>query len=375
MKRQISAAAVVLLSAAVGMIACGKTSTSNPSAPSAINPAAVTANADGSTLKVTAPTLVSPVNGVKLQQGDPVILKINNSTPLYVPSLTLAYRFEVSAAGAGVVQSTIVAGGAGQTSLQIDDGLLDGEKTYQWRARAEYQGIAGPWSGVQSFVAPPNTGYIKGHELYDPLINGTTVGTIHGPVTFIPGQGVRLDSVNSYIEYELPEQLTAGEYSLLATNISVISATEEPKLRVMSMREGGAAINDNEYRMTVEKRGNGAIAWRFITGNNGPGGYIETVGAERVTHAFHESMDYFIRASWTGTDGFFRVQMREGGFDGDEFYNFGKSYHSVYQPWPHMIYIGSPWVPGDRGEPSSLEDEIVRQVWVSDRERPAYANK
>ena len=46
---------------------------------------------------------------------------------------------------------------------------------HQWRARAEYQGAVGSWAARQSFVAPANDGYIRGSELYDPLINGKTV--------------------------------------------------------------------------------------------------------------------------------------------------------------------------------------------------------
>jgi hypothetical protein len=182
---------------------------------------------------------------------------------------------------------------------------------------------------------------------------------------------VQLLSAGSYISYQLPQTLVEGEYSALITNLSVISPNEDPKWRMMTMREGDAAINDNEYRMSVDKRGNGAVAWRFLTGSTSK--YIETVGSERQVRAFHENLTYFVQATWR--DGFFNVLIRENGFDGQDIYDFGKPYASLYQPLPHMVFIGSPYNSGERGEVSSVQDMIIRQVWVSGRPRPASLNK
>ena len=70
-----------------------------------------------------------------------------------------------------------------------------------------------------SFVAPLNTGYLVGNELYDPLINGKTVGTPSGPVTFVPGVGLRLEAQASYVAYQLPQTLTEGEFSIIVTDM------------------------------------------------------------------------------------------------------------------------------------------------------------
>src|SRR6266567_994321 len=153
------------------------TQLSQPSAPSANNPAMIGVNADGSTLKVTAPTPQSPINGVRLPQGEPIVLTFGNSTLMFSTPVPLSYRIDVMNAGGGNVESAVVGGGASSTS-RVVTAALEGEKTYQWRVRAEYQGVAGPWSTVQSFIAPPNDGYVRGNELYDPLNNGQTVGTI-----------------------------------------------------------------------------------------------------------------------------------------------------------------------------------------------------
>ena len=74
-------------------------------------------------------------------------------------------------------------------------------------------------------MASASGGYIRGNEIYDPLIDGKTVGTINGPAHFIPGVGLRLDDPGSYVEYQLPDQLTGGEYSALVSNLSVVSST------------------------------------------------------------------------------------------------------------------------------------------------------
>jgi hypothetical protein len=67
-------------------------SPSAPAAPSPADPASAGALPDGATLKVTAPTLMSPVGGVLVEDLDPDLV-IGNSQPMFVPSLPLAYVF------------------------------------------------------------------------------------------------------------------------------------------------------------------------------------------------------------------------------------------------------------------------------------------
>ncbi len=104
--------------------------------------------------------------------------------------------------------------------------------------------------------------------------------------------------------------------------------------------------------MSVDKRGNGAVAWRFISGDNGADEYVETIGSERVVVPMHENLTYFYQASWRG--GAFNVLIKEGGFYGNTVYSYGKPYKGTYQPSPHNVYLGSPFRPGDRGEPSTV---------------------
>ena len=59
--------------------ACSKQSAA-PTSPTAAVPGNGNATGDGSTLKVSAPTPVSPINGVKISQGDNIVLTVNNSS-------------------------------------------------------------------------------------------------------------------------------------------------------------------------------------------------------------------------------------------------------------------------------------------------------
>ena len=214
-----------------------------------------------------------------------------------------------------------------------------------------------------------NTGYIRGNELYDPLVSGVTIGEKHGPLTFIPGVGVRLETQLSYISYQLPQTLNEGEFSILVTGMP--ANTEGDKTKLFAMGQNYDDIVTNERRMTVEKRGDpaGVIAWRFITHDD----QVDTEGADRQFFDFQASQTYFWQATWRNNR--FNLLIKEGGADGRTIYNLGKNFNGrPYDPTPHVVYIGAPV--GRSGESgASVDHAIIRQVWVSSRPRPAFANK
>jgi hypothetical protein len=358
--------AFVVTTLSVGLAVACRESSAPPTSPSSIATRAAGAGVDGATLKATAPVATAPVGGVKLTQP-PIVLTIQNSTTPYSPGIALSYRFEVLS-GTTVVDSAVVASGAGTTSRTVA-AALDGEKTFQWHARAEYQGAFGPWSALQSFVSPLTTGYIRGSELYDPLNNGKTIGQVNGPVTFIPGVGARTDTIGAWIAYNLQTALVEGEFSALFTNVT--TTNEEIKRVLLSMRQGTTQFNDNPYRMSFNVDSNGEFAWRFITGSST---YIQTEGdPQRPKYPFDASKTYFVQTTWRNH--FFHVICKEGGVNGTLIYDFGKTYTGTYLPNPHNVYVGAPYTPGDRGERQSLAQAIVRQVWVSANPRPSFANQ
>src|SRR6185369_12974049 len=116
--------------------ACSKQSTS-PTSPTTASATKSNATGDGSDLKVSAPTPVSPINGVKINQGDNVVLTVNNSSATYAGSIPLRYEFAVINPAGQQVFVGQNAAGAAQTSVQVTSGL-DAETQYQWHARAFY---------------------------------------------------------------------------------------------------------------------------------------------------------------------------------------------------------------------------------------------
>jgi hypothetical protein len=322
---------------------------------------------DGVSLKATAPTPQSPVNGAKPEVPN-VVLVIGNASLKFSSGLPLQYRFEVyDAAGTRVHQSDAMAAGNGTTRYEIPV-FLEADKPYRWQARAEYAGAAGPWSSQATFVAPQTGGYIRAGELYDPLINGRTVGRTVGPVTFTP-QGIRLNELESHVAYELPQTMTQGSFSLLVTNMP--ANTKGGKTKLFAMSQGYDDIVTNDRRFTIEKRGDppGIIAWRVIT----HGDQIDTEGAERVFYDFKGDQTYFWDATWGNNR--FDLLIREGGVNGAIIYDYGKSYEGRdYDPNPHMAFLGSP-IGRSGPDGASVKDAIIRQVWISTRPRPTYANQ
>ncbi|MGD9903704.1 MAG: fibronectin type III domain-containing protein [Vicinamibacterales bacterium] len=111
------------------------------------------ANADGSLLKVTAPTLVSPEDGAVTEGIRPTVIFRNASGRF--ASVALGYRVQVfNAAGNVIAELQVAQDPSGQTSLGAEADLAN-DTEYRWRVRAEYQGEAGPWSATWSFKTPP----------------------------------------------------------------------------------------------------------------------------------------------------------------------------------------------------------------------------
>jgi hypothetical protein len=356
------------LAAAVGVLATAVACSDKSPSPAAPTPAPAAvdgagAAADGSTLKVTAPTPVSPANGSTLGDFD-VTLQITASTWKFAPPEPLAYRFEVLRGG-NVVDSFR---GANALSWK-PQAALESNTEYGWRARAEQGTAVGPWSPTWTFRTPDQPpGYNVAGELYDPLYTGETIGNINGSAAFVPGQGLRLNGFTSHVEYVLPQTIASGEISLMVTNVE--TNTEGSKTKIMSMREGRSDITTNDRRFTIEKRGNppGIIAWRLISHRD----QIDTVGAQRVKREFNPNRWYLWTASWRSNR--FNLTIREDNANGRVIYSFGKPYNGAYDPSPHLAYIGAPVGRGGSSD-ATVPGMVAKQLWISNRPRPAFANK
>jgi hypothetical protein len=354
-------AAVALATA----VACGSgEKSSNPVSPTAggtVDEANV--GAGGETLKVTAPTPLTPANGSTIDTFGPT-LSVTPSTFKFQGAGAITHRFQLLN-GSTVLAETMT---AGATWVPPN---LQNKTTYGWRARGEQGSRFGPWSATWTFTTPDQPeGYVRGNELYDPLYTGKTIGRSVGGTTFVPGLGVRLNGLSSYVKYHLQQTLEAGEFSILATNLDY--NTEGGKTKIMAMMQGDndQDITVNDRRFTIEKRGDppGIIAWRMLTSRQ----KIDTVGNERVARRFNPRQTYLWKATWGG--GRFNLTIKEGGANGSTIYSFGKSHRGVYDPSPHRAFIGGPAGRGGINS-GSVPGVIIRQVWISPRPRPGFANR
>ena len=112
-----------------------------------------TANAaDGSTFKVTAPALVSPVDGGRAEDRRPTLVWLN-STGKY-GTVGMAYDIEISNPSTVVYSRTV--GETPDVGAHLIDLELDYDVVYSWRVRAHYPNPEsfGPWSPWASFMSP-----------------------------------------------------------------------------------------------------------------------------------------------------------------------------------------------------------------------------
>ena len=132
------------------MVACsGPGGTPISPSPSA---AAAGAAPDGSTLKVTAPTLISPVGGVLVEDLDPDI-SFGHSSPLYASDLpALQYEVQIFDEDGGLGYSQLVSPNGGSTTNHELQSDLDENEPHTWRVRARLGEFVGPWSNVGTFV-------------------------------------------------------------------------------------------------------------------------------------------------------------------------------------------------------------------------------
>src|SRR5436309_1232878 len=104
-------------------VACSKQHSTSPTSPSGAAAVSGKASGDGSTLKVSAPAPVSPINGVKISQGDSIVLTVNNATATYASNVPLKYEFAVINSAGQQVFVGQGSSGAAQSTVQVTGGL------------------------------------------------------------------------------------------------------------------------------------------------------------------------------------------------------------------------------------------------------------
>ena len=354
-------AAAVLATA----LACSK-STTSPASPTSTTPSGADAAADGSTLKVTTPAIVSPNGGT--QVTDPITLTSSKSTGKFT-DIAVSYQFQVRNGTTVVYDSGAVGGVASGNNVShtVPGTALASDTNYTWRNRAVYQGAFGSWSADGAFKSPIGA-FIRGNEVMDPLTIGRTVGETRGPVQFT-SQGLKLLAHESHVLYRLPVTLQAGEFSMLI--LGADEGTEGDKSKVFAMQEGPdeGDVTDDDYRMTAELRGAnyatpGAVTCRIIMGDG------VSRDCPRFVLNFDSSRWYFWRFTWR--TGQARLQVIRDSETGQSVYDqtIGTGSHA-YKPDFHFLYLG---VPAGRAGliDATLPGGTYKNVYIGPNGRPAF---
>lgn len=125
-------------------LACSVQTPLTPEPPPGSGPRAAP---DGTTLKVGAPTLVSPINSDTVTTQKPT-LTISAATGQF-SNATFSYQFELQTDAGAVLASGTVSG----TTFTVPDNLAI-NAAFRWRARATVGGAVGPYSGLGRFQSP-----------------------------------------------------------------------------------------------------------------------------------------------------------------------------------------------------------------------------
>jgi hypothetical protein len=323
--------------AAVGLVvACGKTE-------SPMTPTAAGSNADalanGATLKIDAPTLVSPTNGVQIQRGSPLTVTINNVQGKYA-TFPVTYELEIRNAATGAVVSTnrFAASSGATTSFSVPGELAAFDTFHDWRVRATYLQGLGPWSATGRFKSPlraflnEQTGAV-----FDPLTEGFTVGKQKGG-RFIQGQGWEAETNLDGIDYDIPT-CSNCRVEFDVTNFGDgLGNSHDDKWFSMGERDTYGnfdAFRNHDWKMHLEQRGDGdgtgmKLIWR--NGDAGDGEPGDHTAKQDPGPDWQENQVFHFVIEWDRNG--FAITI-----NGERWFSDGFGGHA-YEPPGHRISIG-----------------------------------
>jgi hypothetical protein len=338
----------------------------------------------GGAANLTAPTPSAPADAAQMTTLRPTLVVNNGASG---QSGAKVYEFQVSdksdfstaavnrfAAYTVLAHSTNIPEGSGGTTSYTPDFDLQPATRLYWRARMLQEGLASDWSTTRS-LATALVGYSRPGELYDPLVNGSTIGVAVGSTTFVAGKGLQINDGNSYVRYQLAQPLAAGEFSMEILGLHPNGPG--PKLKVFSMSDSAYDVYRSPYLLVAQYRGSNGnpdncIAFKALLGD--PLFKLEPdIG---VRQAAVVSLDparaYFWKGIWS--NGF--TLIVKDGINGPTLFNYGQTalevtgQNAVYNPTPHFAYLGANNGPFGE-EDGSFPGAIYRNVWISSNPRPA----
>jgi hypothetical protein len=335
---------------------CGKDSPSAPSQPSVVT--------------LSTPSIESPGTDEQLDTVRPT-LKVRNGTS-NVPSGARMYEFQLSTEDSFsnvALTRSIAESAAGMTSFAVDQDLQPTTR-YYWRVRVSQGSTNSSWAA--GTFKTRLVGYNRAGALYDPLVNSETVGRISGNITWMPGQGVRMNDQWAYVVYDIPQVFSSGEISLEATGLGL--GGSPGKGRVFSILDRlGTMSSAAKYSINVQYRGVGgapdnAIAWKAILGDNNNSVEPDTAERYGAVVILDPTKVYLFQAIWTPTS--VRVVVKESN-GGPTVYDHTEYAHSPtnWNPAAMYAFIGTNNA-SYTGFDGTREGMIVRNLWVGATPRP-----
>ena len=332
--------ALFSLSIVALVFGCSKSEPLTPTVPSPPS----TAPADGTTLKVTAPGLVSPVNDLRLENFTAPPLNASGAQPTEGGNVSPRSRFQLLSNSGAVLQDS----GLRASTTWTPTATLQFDTRYLWQVRAELDGDVGPWSARGSFLSAKGS-FFRGQEILDLLTDGQTVGNRIGG-RFVPGQGWQATSQSDGIDYDIP----TCNACTIEWDVTAFGKAEGRQVRkdLKWLAMGDATtwgsfgeFRNHPWKMHLEQRGDGngtgmKLIWR--NGRNGdgdPGDHdtkIDPTGIDwRQDGVFHFTVTWHPGGYqvWVG-------EIQNGTLVGNRIW-FAGSFNRAYTPPNHRISIGT----------------------------------
>jgi hypothetical protein len=321
---------------------------------------------------------VSPINDEQLSTLRPTLVVQNTTSSLQSGART--YEFQVSdrsdfTLGASlsasflvvVSQTGIVEGTGGQTSFTVAADLQPTTRMY-WRSRVIQGSSSSQWSAAAIFRTKI-AGYSRPGELYDPLVSGESIGTLVGAHTWMGAKGLRLDTQNSYVRYQLAESLTSGEISVEVEGLRPNGPHH--KLKVFSMSDRTGDTTGSTYEMSTMYRGIGGnppncISFKAVFGSSSRIAEPNKPTRDASVRLLDPARTYFWKATWSSD---FRLMVADGGVSGSVIYDLAISPGGgSYRPSYGYLGTNQSVFGSDAG---TFPGATYRHLWIGNRPRPA----
>ncbi len=363
---------------ASGMLitACGSGTGGTTQIP--VGPGSPTGPGGTGSVTLSVPLAVSPVNGDQLATLRPTLTVQNTTSSQQSGSRT--YEFQISdrtdfSIGSSLTSTFLVAvnqtgvpeGSDGRTAFTVQSELQPATRMY-WRARVVQGTSSSTWSDAAMFKTKL-VGYNRTGELYDPLIHSESIGSISGAHTWIPGKGLRLDTERSYVQYQLPQVLTSGEFSVEVEGLRPDGPNH--KLKIFSMNDTPGDISFSNMGMSTMYRGidgnpPNAISYKAVFGSQNRILEPDRRARDASVMFLDPSRVYFWKATWAGD---FRLVVADGGVNGNVIYDHGE-FSSGGSYRPGYAWLGSNQAASGT-DAGTFPGATYRHLWIGDKPRPA----